>query len=143
MSRLRIERILCKSSPMVLGLTLFACPAFAEFIDNGEFATDATGWAVINHGDANRIGSAGWDGNLGWYKVNHLPSVQPVETNQLVTGLTSGQTYVLTGYFKSVHWNEVGSSASLPEFRVLFDSDVFFEAGETVANPNWTQFSRL
>lgn len=109
-------------------------PCVTNLVLNGEFTKNADGWTLIDHSDANWLDSPGWDGNPGWFKINHAPGNVP-ETWQLITGLIPDETYVVSGYFKKLHHN-----SDEPNFQVLLDEAVLFEAGGNVED-GWTFFS--
>lgn len=112
-----------------------------NLVQNGDFHLNADGWALINHYAANWYGSPapgaeglGWDGTPGCFFVNHAPGGHP-ETSQLVTGLTPGWRYLVSGYFRRHTRNHDDLN-----FRVLLDDTISFQAGGTVEQ-GWTPFS--
>lgn len=109
-------------------------PCFTNLVFNGEFTKHADGWELIDHDAANWQRSPGWDGNPGWFKINDFPGEFP-ETWQLITGLIPDETYVVSGYFNRLHDNNTD-----PNFRVLLDDDVLFEAGGCIED-GWIFFS--
>ncbi len=117
------------------------CPG-ANLVSNGEFGCSADGWSLIPNfyanwysttGAGNTNLTGGWDGNPGWFYVNENPGGLP-ETIQLVSGLTPGQTYIISGYFArdTANWPD-GS------FRVLLDNVIYLQAAGSLGV--WTPFS--
>lgn len=97
-----------------------------NFVLNGEFEFDSSGWTRIDFGDANwfdqRGGFPGWDGQPGWFFVNDSSGKIP-KTCQRISGLMVGETYRVSGYYFRDTENFGGSS-----FQVLIDDVEMFRA---------------
>ena len=76
----------------------------------------------------------GWDGQPGWYFVNHAPGQVP-QTSQTIDGLVPGATYRVSGYF-APHTNNTPGT----DLRILIDNVVMF-ADPPVPVGVWTPFT--
>ncbi len=104
-----------------------------NLVYNGEFRENADGWELINHNPANWQSRPGWNGEAGYFFVNHFSGYKP-ETNQLITDLVPGKSYIVSGYFRRDTQNHPN-----PNFEVLLDKDVYFSAGGKMED-GWTRF---
>ena len=116
-----------------------AQPAFGSdnLVSNGEFAKNADGWTLIDEPAANwQAGPPfGCNGQPGWFWLNGNPKDIPVETSQLITGLSIGQSYLVAGCYRRFN-NNSGN----PNFQVLIDNTLFFQAGGAIAD-GWVDFA--
>jgi hypothetical protein len=119
-------------------LLLAAQRSAANLVVNGEFDTDGSGWAQIDWVDSNwfgdRFGVKGWDGNPGWFFVNGFGA--GAETSQLVSGLSPGQTYVVSGYYHRDTANWPGDP-----LRVLMDDTEYFTPPPSRDEDVWRPFA--
>lgn len=120
------------------GLLALSGHAQENLVANGEFTENADGWMPIDvHPEAGWQNTPGWNGNPGWFWLDNSAEIEP-GVNQLITGLQPGETYMVSGYYKSVEvWS--GWPAGLL-FQVLMDSYVFFRGGSEEVT-DWTPFS--
>lgn len=111
-----------------------------NLVYNGEFTNNANGWALIGHGnpsDSDWQPGPGWNGEAGYFFVNHAGShigSNAPETSQLITGLIPGEPYNISGYFKRQTENHPD-----PNFQVLLENNVYFTAGGRVED-GWINF---
>jgi hypothetical protein len=126
---------------LLLALTVPAGASNPEFVVNGTFDTNLSGWTVSTSGCTN----PGWmaDGNPGgsaWLnacgEVGSDPSIA-----QTLTGLTSGETYTLRGDYRSVA-SSFGNPAKPDAFEVELDGTVILSLGRpSPTATTWTAFS--
>jgi hypothetical protein len=129
--------------PLALMLALAAGVSAAdeEFVTNGTFDTNLAGWTVpVSGGCSNTIWvSDGNPGGSAWLnacgEVANDPSIE-----QALTGLVIGETYRLTGEYRSVA-SSFGNPAKQDAFEVELDASVILSLGRpSPVATAWTAF---
>ena len=107
--------------------------AQAQSITNGNFTTNLAGWTIQNT-TTQWLNDPGPDSLPGVAWINDFPG--PVSfIQQTITGLTPGQTYTISGFYKSrVLFFSSGS------FTATIDGVTKFANPETAFVTNWTPF---
>lgn len=106
----------------------------AQSIVNGDFTTDLSGWTTQGPNTQWRS-DLGPDSAPGVAWLNDVPG--PVcFVQQTISGLTPGQTYNISGFYKSL-----AIFASTGSFTVTVDGNTMFANPETSFVTNWTPFS--
>ena len=106
----------------------------AQSIVNGNFATDLSGWTTQGPNTQWRS-DLGPDSAPGVAWLNDVPG--PVcFVQQTISGLTPGQTYNISGFYKSL-----AIFASTGSFTTTIDGTTTFANPETSFVTNWTPFS--
>lgn len=122
-----------RASVLLVACATVAASANPNLIVNGEFAGSANGWIPDAAGGGYQ-NSAGQGGNTGWFWINSSGGADIPNVSQLVTGLTPGSSYEVTGYYRTVaifNPNDV--------FQALVDEVVVFSGVNQ--RVDWTQFS--
>ena len=115
--------------------------ARANLITNGDFTSDINGWTLVTTIDPAWSGwrsEAGADGEAGYCWINDWPDPVPY-IEQTVTGLAAGQTYGVSGWYKTGAYGQWDGG---PSFEVKMDDTVVFFGGDTTV-VQWTPFSFL
>ena len=106
----------------------------AQTLVNGNFDTDISGWTTSGPYNLWQ-GGAGSDTLPGYGWINDIPGPTPY-LEQTVTGLTSGQSYNFSGYYKS----DVLFFGS-DSFKAQVDGTTYFSNPDTSFVSGWTPFS--
>lgn len=107
--------------------------AQAQSITNGNFATDLSGWTTQGPFTQWFAGS-GPDSLIGVAWLNDNPNIDSF-IQQTISGLTSGQTYTINGFYKTHALFFTAGS-----FTATIDGVTKFANPETSRVTNWTPF---
>jgi hypothetical protein len=121
-------------------LALLLLPQLAtaqgNLVVNGGFDTSADGWTLTNGAFWPFLGNPGYA--VGLDNPTPSPSTEPT-ASQIVTGLTPGYSYLVSGDYQEGK-DRGGGSPSDPSFGVAIDGIFLFEA-VTQGNGDWQSFS--
>ena len=137
-------RLLGAVMPLLLLMALAgsARAADGEFVVNGAFDTDLAGWTVPDSGGC---GNTTWvaDGNPGgsaWINACGEAGSDP-SIEQVLVGLIVGETYTLSGEYRSVV-SSIGDPAKPDAFEIELDGTVILSLPRpTPVATAWTAFT--
>lgn len=113
-------------------------PAIAQnFVTNGRFDTNATGWTAANDSLGGWTCCKGNPGGWFWLDANPSPTTDPT-VSQVVNGLTPGVRYAVSGDFERLIDRGGGSPTGL-SFGVAIDGVFYYQAPQS--DWAWHSFS--